>query len=127
ASAAVGLPDGPRQHSSCVLVLAILDGVESSARTFAENEHIFTHRGVSGPQCTDRAEGAFVPYHRIVQPEAALHRIQRLPETGSRLAAIDRGVAHYPHDHTALLGDAEQFADDCLPFLRRPIVQGAVV
>src|SRR5690606_21246363 len=56
ASAAIGLPNIPRQHRSCALVLAILDGVESSARTFAENEHIFKPRGVSGLQCADCAE-----------------------------------------------------------------------
>src|SRR5690606_10346050 len=108
------------------LILSILDDVSAVGRSFREYEHILKDILVT-IKAANRAAIELVPYHRIMQPEAALHRIQRLPEAGSRLAAIDRGVAHYPHDHPALLGDAEQFADDCLPFLRRPIVQGAVV
>ena len=68
-----------------------------------------------------------VIYHRIVQSEPAFNRPQRLLKRCACLAAVDRGIAHDPHHNAALLGDAEQLADDCLPFLRRPIVQGAVV
>jgi len=108
------------------LILSILDDVSAVGRSFREYEHILKDIFVT-IKAANRAAPALVPNHRVVQPKPALHRIQSLPEAGSRLAAIDGRVGHDPHDHAALFGHAEQFADDCLPFLRRPIVQGAVV